>query len=282
MIGAIKRYEIYKRMGISKKDVKRVTTDVNEVIKLLSQAYNTDIPEEKFPEVIIVPGESSSYDRTRNVMNIAKESIGNGESYAAEVGHFLRDFSTESIYKPAPKNIDELKAHEFLDRTAYIVMKDKSRGTILETLFEKKSRDYSSKEGRNFLAALGQRARKLFIEAKEVNSPDKDFIMGGAENEKLHFKTHVASSFADQYSATELLDEKDIYSLPANEIKRKFFHKRKKLENLVNAAFLFVLPFFIVYLVVSAKLNGSVIGHNNIVGNIIFPIFFILLILTLY
>jgi len=80
-----------------------------------------------------------------------------------------------------------------------------------------------------------------------------------------HFKTHVAYAFADQYSAEELLEIEDLYSLPDNEVRERFLHKKRSgLEEIVSAVFYISLPIFLIYFIFNLNITGfSIVNALN-------------------
>ena len=88
-IGAVSGKDIYKRMGVEK-DYPRVKNDIIKMIHLIAQSVNITLSDKDLPAIDIQPGTSSAFDGSRNIIHIVKEHIDNGESYAAEIGHFFK------------------------------------------------------------------------------------------------------------------------------------------------------------------------------------------------
>ena len=127
--------EGYKHMGISQKEVDQVESDVYSVIQLVAESQGKKISKKDLPKVTVMGGDSSSYESKTNTIRIAKNNMGNGETYASEVGHFLRSYFTDKIGSETSQDIDELKVEEFFDRSAYTIAREKAQGTELEPLF---------------------------------------------------------------------------------------------------------------------------------------------------
>jgi len=171
------------------------------------------------------------------------------------------------------EDLKELRVEEFLDRAACIIAREKTKNTNLEYLFKKEPKNYSSAEGRKELAENIRGARKDSRNLKEYFGRDDKFIDNQARKQILHFRTHTAYSYADQYSADELLKVKNLYSLPDQEIREKFMKKRHHgLEGrilgifVVLASFLFLFP----------KITGNVIGGTLLFSEFIGVVLFIL------
>lgn len=265
--------EVYKRLGISEKEAKRTEKDVYSIIRLVASTQGLEIPKKDMPKLIFQPGESSAYDRGSNNIYLAVKSIGKGETYAAEAGHFIRSYVTGKLLKSQRgAGLDELKVEEFLDRASYRIAKEKVVGTEFEPLFKGREVDYSNKEGRKKLAKMIKDARAIYNEETKIGT---DFSIGNAKSEVMHARTHTSYAFADQYSADELLAEKDLFSLSDKNLKRRFFHKKKSgIERKVSAVFLILIPIFLIYFF-GVNLAGFVLFEKVFFG-LFFSLFLIL------
>jgi len=268
-IGTISREELIKRLGVSQKDYNKLKSEVYEIISLVSGTQDIKISRKDLPDITLGPGESSAWDGKRNQIRIGVEKIGDGESYAAEVGHFLRDYVTNQIGTPEKtsktkkQEINDLRVHEFYDRAAVKIAKSQSEGTKLEPLFEDIT-DYSTSRGRLKLAELGKKARKEEEEAKRYEGSDSEFRRNNAENERMHFQTHAAYALADQYSAEELMNTANLYRLTNDEVKGKFLRrKRSGLETKISIISIFLGSLI---LISQSDITAAVIGtsiNNN-------------------
>ena len=101
-------------MGLSQDAVKKVGGDVYHVIQTIARALKINIPLSSMPEIDIQGGDSSSYNRQRNIINIAQNSIGRGEAYASEAGHFVRDYITGKVGEKEATDLRELRVVSFL------------------------------------------------------------------------------------------------------------------------------------------------------------------------
>lgn len=265
-VGLRKPSEIYKQMGLSNEDIARVKERVYAMIDLLKPS---EIDGKLMPEVSLTPESISSYDGERNIINIAVSGIDNGESYAAEVGHFLRAYGINRLGKKQEEDVRELKVEEFVDRASSIIARKRAKGTNLEPLFSKPKKNYSTIESRKELADNIKEAKK-----------DKDtYILGLGDRNVLHWRTHTSYSYADQYDAKDLETE-PLYEMTDNEIRKKFFHKirekKKSLEGTVGVFLGIGLAVFIVSLIlvgfgltgnlVENSVTGSVVGSREVVG----------------
>jgi len=126
---------------------------------------------------------------------------------------------------------------------------------------------------------------------RETYNPDLDFKMGEVMFTDIdvrsdigiysHFAHRKPYEFAQQYSADDLLTNKNLYALPDSKIRKMFFARRKSgLEKAVETAFFVFLPAMLAYILLNIKLTGFAISnkYNIIAGSFLGIVFFFLLI----
>jgi len=127
------------------------------------------------------------------------------------------------------------------------------------------------------IKAIGQVRERFYRLDKEspdlVEGDDIDVFKEKLriEREKHRIDVHRrAYTFAQQYSAEQLREIRDLYALGDEDVKKKFFRKVGQtdrvggLEKAVAAAFYIISPIFIAYLILNLKLTGAVIGLGNL------------------
>ncbi|MFA6022998.1 MAG: hypothetical protein WC781_02845 [Candidatus Pacearchaeota archaeon] len=276
-IATVNKKERYKGW-ISIEEVNKIKSDVYSILNLVANKYNYKISKEDLPQIEIIPGESSEYDRSRNIIGIAEGKIGVGESYSAEIGHFLRNYSMKRIHAQPIENLEELRVEEFFDRATTIIAKKLTKGTKQENLF-KEEIDYSSPEGRKRLSEIGENVRKMRREVKNYSGMDRNSQKSHIENEAVQFKSHIAYTYADQHSADEFLSLDNFYSIPNRDIENKFFHRKRSLEKLLGLFLIIIGSSFMTF-----SITGFSIFNQNYLNSSsgIFLIIIGIIILALY
>src|SRR3989338_3853757 len=243
-------------MGKSRRELKKVKSDVYGIINLVADSYGIKVPKSKMPKVKI--GQAfTRYDPEENLIGIPNSKIDIGEGYAAEAGHFLRFYTQDKLYQKATENLEEKKVDEFFDRAASIIAKEKAKGTKYEQLFANRDKDLSSGEGiKKFTKGLKNKRREYNEETQKLKSESEEVRMHNVshkppewrlmpfsftpsflKSELDRHKSYMGYVYADQYSAEELLAIPNLYSLPDDEVRKRFFKHHKKgngLEKIIG------------------------------------------------
>lgn len=283
-IGAVSKKDRYKLMGLTEEEVEKIKSDVYGILKLVSKSVGVDIPEKDFPKVDIIGGDISMHSRQSGI-TIAKDKIGNGASYAAEVGHFIRDYATGKLGQEDPSDINESRAHEFFDRVTYRIARERAKGTELEHLFSMPEVDYSSPEGRKKLAEMNVVHRRSIeqLKSKPSNHYQYKETLEATESEAYQARAHITYTYADQYSANELLAVDGLYKLSDKEVERRFFHKRHRgLENTLKISTIIFSIVGIFFLF--PGITGNVVNYNSIItnSNVIGVVFLLIALITYF
>lgn len=282
----MKRQVLYRDLQLRRKKTKRdiaaaykpdstnqnasqVRSDVYRVINLVASSLGYEVDWESLPEVRLSNESYSAYDEKKNEILISREKVGSGDSYSAEAGHFLRSYLNGRIgterTMASRELLNHLKAEEFLDRAATIIAREKSKGTPLQRLFTDPHIDYSSDEGKKRILQ-GYDPLAARKELKEIHAGKRHPSQrSGIEEGIQQFRTHVSYSRADQYTANELIQIPNLYTLPDEEILSSFVRAKKgRLDTILGSIFI-VLSIGIIFgkLVLTGAVTGSVNNSLN-------------------
>jgi len=275
-----------KRIGDLNKGEESVSEIYLGVVSVMSKAFG--IKKEEFPRLVFkdtgtlpdgVNDSRASYNRRSNQVMLRKDmKMGDiAESLGEELGHYVRHKLTDNIGGET-KNTEKL-TNEFFGflgrRIAYEGLKEKG----LSELFPKGPPTYESR-GRvvEFLRGLRETIRRPYDLAENSGETTKELLKksGEARRKRKDILQHARGYDFAQEVNLEGLDLRELYSLPQEEVRMRFFRqdqRRSGLEKAVAASILIGIPLFFITKTITGKVivEGTV---NNSLMN--FGVFFLL------
>ncbi len=124
------------------------------------------------------------------------------------------------------------------------------------------SKDMPDKEKRDALSRSNEFLSEMYHPEKirfDVSDIEEIEAENRAEEVRHSFRSHKNPySYAQQYSSNEL--PVGLYSMGDEEIRRRFFHKKKSLEEVLEALFIVMGFLSLIYTLNNLRLTGFVVG----------------------
>ncbi|MFA5992420.1 MAG: hypothetical protein WC796_01795 [Candidatus Pacearchaeota archaeon] len=260
-------------MSKSRRDLKKVKGDVYAIIRLVSDAYGIKIPKKDMPRVEVVNQGSilTAYNPYKNLIRLGSNHVDDGGAYAAEAGHFLRYYAAGRIGKPN-EGLEEKKVDEFFDMATQIVSLELVKQTPLIRLFKrKKTFGVGARDVADRIRKSRQEYNQSVAENNETDQSRRLIFPNEISLRKRMLdmdKTYVGYAYAQQYSPGELLEVKDLYSLPDEEVKKRFFKYHRKGRGLEGRVLGFIgiaslLAGFFLLVFNFSKITGFSVFNTN-------------------
>lgn len=286
----------YRMSLLNKKEERDFQLRVHDYIRRMADYLGIEIPDKDLPIIAIydkkrgkenISNENvACYSLPLNYISIPQDEINSGDSLGEEIGHFLRDFTV-------PKNQrypDEKSVQEFFGYLGRRVLQKVTNSNENLTFDEMGYyQDVASlKDNLNFYHSMAERWDKEASNLEKPRTKFKKFLdrlilgeLDSPENRKTLIDSAKALAqgarknrkgsldhYRGYYLATKVdldkLNLKEIYSLPQDEVTKRFFGKDKKytLEGKLSLGLIISLSAFVLT-------TENTITGNAIAGEII-------------